>query len=128
MLLQDSWYDQYRGAILLVQVVSGTLRSGDTVTSCHTGKSYSVRTLGVLAPEEVPVQAVYPGQVACFSCNLRQSNDAVVGDTFHLKDRPAPPVAVDLTPPTPMVFAGFFPFDNDDQARLKGAVERVEFE
>ncbi len=63
LLLQDSWYDRYRGAVLLVQVLSGSLRIGDSVTSVLTEKTYSVRTLAALVPEQTDVEALFPGQV-----------------------------------------------------------------
>ena len=56
---------------------------------------------------------------------MRHTNDSVVGDTFHLKDRPTPAIVTNVTRPNPMVYAGFFPFDPADQGRLKGAVEKV---
>jgi translation elongation factor EF-4 len=63
MLLQDSWYDKYKGAVNLVQVVDGVLKLNMAVTSVLTKKSYVVKTLGILTPFETPIKALYPGQV-----------------------------------------------------------------
>ena len=110
---QDSWYDKYRGAVNLVQVVDGVLRVNDHVTSLRTKKSYPVRTMGILTPFETPVQALYPGQVGYFTCNMKSPSEALVGDTFHARDRPVESLG-DVQAPKPMVFAGFYPQGQSD--------------
>lgn len=124
LLLQDSWYDNFKGAVNLVQVIDGVLRLNDQVTSIKTGKSYPIKTLSILTPNEIPVKALYPGQVGCFTSNLRTTKDVLIGDTFHKKDRPVEPL-MEITPPKPMVFAGFYPSDASEHSKMKSAIEKV---
>ena len=123
-LLQDSWYDQYKGAVNLVQVFDGVLKINQNVTSKSTGKTYTVKSLGILTPFEEPVREIYPGQVGFFTCNMRSTSDAVIGDTFHLKDSPVEPI-MEVVSPKPMVFAGIFPEEAKDHLKLKNAIEKV---
>ncbi len=83
LLVMDSWYDRYRGVVLLAQVASGQLRPGDSITSLRTAKTYpSVKTLSALTPHDTPVPALYPGQMGAFTCNMRAPREALPGDTF----------------------------------------------
>ncbi len=127
LLLFDSWYDRYRGTVNLVQVVSGVLRAGhEQVVSVTTGKAYSVKTLALLTPGELPVSALYPGQMGVMTCNMRKPNEAMIGDTFHRKDQPVKPlISAALTRPKPMVFAGIYPLDQSEQNKLRDAIAKV---
>lgn len=122
--LQDSWYDKYRGAVNLVQVIDGVLKTNDVITSSSTGQAYTIRTLGLLTPEEQPIKSVYPGQVAVFTCNMRSTRDAIIGDTFHLKDSPVEPLMT-VNRPKPMVFAGIYPLEQSSLKDLKNALDKV---
>ena len=70
------------------------------------------------------MQSAYEGQVAVMTCNMRSPREAIIGDTFHLKDAPVEPLMV-VERPKPMVFAGIYPLDQSDQAKLKNALEKV---
>ena len=74
-ILQDSWYDQYKGAVNLVQVIDGSLKINSSVTSVKTGKNYSVKTLGLVTPYEIPAKSLSPGQVGIMTCNMRSTNE-----------------------------------------------------
>lgn len=124
MILQDSWYDKYRGTVNLVQVVDGILEKNHVVTSHKTGLSYPVKTLGLLTPNEMDVAALYPGQIGVLTCSMRSPSEALVGDTFHLKDKPVEPF-MDVSRPKPMVFAGLYPYDQSELAKMKSAIEKV---
>eukprot|EP00095_Tigriopus_kingsejongensis_P003297 snap_masked-scaffold355_size198070-processed-gene-0.3 protein:Tk03297 transcript:snap_masked-scaffold355_size198070-processed-gene-0.3-mRNA-1 annotation:"translation factor mitochondrial-like" len=123
-LLQDSWYDPYKGAVGLVQVFDGQLMVNQTVTSVITGKSYSVKNLGLLTPNEIPIQALHPGQIGFFTCGMKTTKEAIVGDTFHLKDHPVEAI-MDVTVPTPMVYSGFYPTESSFYPSLKTAIEKI---
>jgi elongation factor 4 len=123
-ILQDSWYDHYRGTVNLVQVVSDTLRPGDIVQSAMTNITYTVKTLGILTPDEVPVSSLHPGQVGIMTCNMKSPRDALIGDTYHAKDIPVKPI-IEIKRPHPMVFAGVYPFDTSEFVKLKDAIEKV---
>ena len=85
VVFQDSWYDPFRGTVNLVQVVDGTLKVGDEVTSAKTGATYSVKTLGILTPQERSVGLLSPGQIGVMTCNMKSPRDAIIGDTFYSK-------------------------------------------
>ena len=87
LIIQDSWYDKYKGAVNLVQVINGQLKLNDHITSVKTGKSYQVKTLGILTPQESSVPAIYPGQLGFLTCNMKGVAEAIVGDTYHKKGR-----------------------------------------
>lgn len=122
--LQDSWYDKYRGTVNLVQVVDGTLKLGDNITSLATQEQYLVRSLGLLSPSEIPVKALYAGQVGIMTCNMKSMHDAIIGDTFHLKDQTVEAV-MSVQRPKPMVFAGLYPIDQSNFPKMKSAIEKV---
>ena len=90
VVLQDSWYDPFRGTVNLVQVVDGSLKCGDDVTSAKTGLTYSIKTLGILTPQERPVDLLSPGQIGVMTCNMKTPRDAIIGDTFYSKVRGRP--------------------------------------
>ena len=124
VFLQDSWYDRYRGAVNLIQVINGQLKPNDIVQSVKTEMTYTIKTLGILTPDEIPVKSLHPGQVGVMTCNMRTPQEAVIGDTFHAKDVPVRPL-IEIKRPQPMVFAGIYPFDGSEHVKLKGAIEKV---
>ena len=123
-ILQDSWYDKFRGTVNLVQVINGRLQPGDIVQSVKTEISYTIKTLGILTPEEVPIKSLQAGQVGVMTCNMKSPRDALIGDTYHAKDEPVKPIC-DIKRPQPMVFAGVYPFEGSDFVKLKDAIEKV---
>lgn len=124
LLLFDSWFDRYKGAVCLILVVDGTLKKGDHITSSHSGKSYEVRDLGILTPLETSVPQLYTGQVGYFTANIRAAKEAQVGDTFHLKSAKCEPLQ-GFKPAKPMVFGGVYPMDQKEHPALKAAIEHL---
>ena len=111
--LQDSWYDKYRGTVNLVQVVDGSLKLNDKVTSLTTNETYTIRSLNLLSPAELPTRALYAGQVGIMTCNMRSMKEAIIGDTFHLTGAPVESLMT-VNRPKPMVFAGIYPIDQSN--------------
>ena len=111
--LQDSWYDKYRGTVNLVQVVDGSLKLNDKITSLTTNENYTIRSLNLLSPAELPIKALYAGQVGIMTCNMRSMSEAIIGDTFHLTGAPSESLMT-VTRPKPMVFAGIYPIDQSN--------------
>nr|CAD7456742.1 unnamed protein product [Timema tahoe] len=123
-LLFDSWYDRYRGAILLVYVTDGSVKVGKEITFVHSGKNYEIRTLGMLRPHEEPAKGLLAGQVGYIGCNMRSTKEALIGDTLHLKDHPTEALP-GFKPIRPMVFAGVYPMDQSQQPTLRNAIEKL---
>ena len=123
-ILQDSWYDHFRGTVNLVQVVNGKLQPGDVIQSVKTEMIYTIKTLGILTPEEFSVNSLHPGQVGVMTCQMKSPRDALIGDTYHSKDHPVKPI-LDIKRPHPMVFAGVYPFEGSEFVKLKDAIEKV---
>uniref|UniRef100_A0A0C9RM51 Translation factor GUF1 homolog, mitochondrial n=1 Tax=Fopius arisanus TaxID=64838 RepID=A0A0C9RM51_9HYME len=123
-LIFDSWYDKYRGAISLIYLAEGSLSTKQHIISIHTGKSYEIKELIILRPEEEHVKTLYAGQVGCIACNMRSSADAHIGDTIHLKNMPVEPL-IGFNPAKAMVFAGIYPMDQSQHLSLRNAIERL---
>ncbi|XP_023327660.1 translation factor GUF1, mitochondrial isoform X2 [Eurytemora carolleeae] len=124
LFLFDSWFDRYKGAINLVQVKSGIVYNASNIVSCKTGKEYSVKSVGVITPETVECTALYSGQVGYIICNMRSTKEAVIGDTFHLKGKPVPPL-LEIAAAKPMLFAGFYPFNAGEYKDLRAAIDKL---
>lgn len=123
-LLFDSWYDRYRGALNLIYVRDGVVKVGDEIVSHLTKKLYEVRSLSVLHPTEVAVDQLVAGQVGLVGCNMRQSREAIIGDTIHLKGFPVEPMS-GFKPQQPMVFAGIYPIDQSQHVALRSAIDKL---
>lgn len=114
LLLVDSWYDNYKGVILLVRIFDGTIKSGDHVVSFATGLKYIVGEVGIMHPLETPQKSLRAGQVGYiyFNPGMKQSKDAKVGDTFTTvgSERLVEPYP-GFEEPKSMVFVAAFPVD-----------------
>ncbi len=123
-LLFDSWYDDYRGVICLVEVVDGSIHKGDTIESANTGQSYEVLEIGLMYPDPLINSALYTGQVGYIIGGMRSVKEARVGDTFF---RPKYPVEQlpGFKPAKSMVFAGVYPVDSSEFEELRDAVEKL---
>jgi translation factor GUF1, mitochondrial len=123
-LLFDSWYDEYRGVICLIALHDGVLTTGDNITLAQSGRKYEVLELGLMYPEAVPMQALYPGQVGYLIAGMKTVQEARVGDTiFHTK-YPVTPLP-GFKPAKPMVFAGIYPIDSSEFELLNDAIEKL---
>lgn len=123
-LLFDSWFDRYRGALVLLYVQDGRISVGDRIASYHTGKDYEVKTLSLLRPDEEAVNTLVAGQVGLLGCNMRLSKEACIGDTLHHYNEKIEPLA-SFKPARPMVFAGIYPVDQSQAVHLRIAIEKL---
>ncbi|XP_022255739.1 translation factor GUF1 homolog, mitochondrial-like isoform X2 [Limulus polyphemus] len=123
-LLFDSWFDHFRGAIALVEVIDGSIKTGDYISSHFTSQSYEVRELSILHPEETPVTKLFTGQVGCIVAGMRSSEEAKVGDTLFLKDTNVSYLP-GFKPAKPMVYAGLYPVDQSQNPSLRRALEKL---
>ncbi|KAH7104046.1 GTP-binding protein lepa [Auriculariales sp. MPI-PUGE-AT-0066] len=124
MLLFDSAYDRYRGVISLMSIKSGELRKGDKVASSHSRKKYEVMDLGIMHPEETPTACLRPGQVGWVACNMKETSEAIIGDTFHRQGQTVDPLP-GFQIARPMVFAGIYPVDSNDFPKLEESIKRL---
>jgi elongation factor 4 len=97
---------------------------GQEVTSHQFDKNYIVKSLSILTPAEINVKKLCAGQVGLIGCNMRNSREAIVGDTYFLKGFPVPPLEV-FKPLQPMVYAGIYPSEQSQHISLKSAIEKL---
>lgn len=123
-LLFDSWFDEYKGVIILVAVKDGILKKGDKITLHSTEMDYDILEIGLMYPDQVPMDALYPGQVGYVIAGMKTVREALIGDTLYHKRfavKPFPGFKL----PSPMVFAGLFPVDTEDFELLRDAIEKL---
>ena len=121
----DSWFDQYRGVVILVHVVDGELRPGMKVRLMASGGSYLVEHLGVFTPKPMPVEKLGAGEVGFVVAGIKKVSDVAIGDTLTDDKRPAPEALPGFKEIKPMVFAGLYPVDADQYAELRDALEKL---
>lgn len=122
--LFDSWYNKYRGALILMFIKDGELKLDQEITSCESGKSYVVRSLSLITPDERRVEKLSAGQIGLVGCNMRNSQEAVIGDTYHLKNVPVKALD-EFKKSKPMVYAGVYPQDQSQHLALRSAIEKL---
>ena len=125
-LIFDSWYDTYRGVVTLVRVENGTLRRGLKVRLMSTGKDYEVIEVGVITPKFQMVERLAAGEVGFIMANIKNLDDARVGDTVTESGRPAGEPLPGFQELKPVVFCGLYPVLNDQYADLKDALRKLQ--
>ncbi|HEY6253477.1 MAG TPA: translation elongation factor 4 [Candidatus Angelobacter sp.] len=124
-LIFDSWFDPYRGVIVLTRVFHGTLRKGMKIRLWSNGKSFEVETLGVLTPKPVEIDELVAGEVGFMVANLKNVADTKIGDTITDDDRPAIEPLPGFQEIKPMVFAGLYTVDAHEHTALREALEKL---
>jgi GTP-binding protein LepA len=124
-LVFDSWFDQYRGVVILVHVVDGRLEPGQKVKLMASGGTYEVEQLGVFTPKPLPVDALSAGEVGFVVAGIKKVSDVAIGDTLTDAKAPAPEPLPGFKEVKPMVFAGLYPVDADQYAELREALEKL---
>jgi GTP-binding protein LepA len=124
-LVFDSWFDQYRGVVILVHVKDGRLEPGMKVKLMQSGGLYEIEQLGVFTPKPVPVESLSAGEVGFVVAGIKKVSDVAIGDTLTDAKNPAPDPLPGFKEIKPMVFAGLFPVDADQYAELREALEKL---
>jgi GTP-binding protein LepA len=124
-LVFDSWFDQYRGVVILVHVVDGELKPGMKVRLMASGGSYLVENVGVFTPKPMPVTQLAAGEVGFVVAGIKKVSDVAIGDTLTDDRMPAPEALPGFKEIKPMVFAGLYPVDADQYAELRDALEKL---
>ena len=125
-LIFDSFYDNYRGAICFVRVVSGTVRAGMTIRMMNTGAKFDVVEVGVRSPGYDPVDTLRAGDVGYIAASIKDLHDTRVGDTITDDANPATEELPGYRQVNPMVFCGIYPADGADYESLKDALEKLQ--
>jgi translation factor GUF1, mitochondrial len=123
-LLFDSWYDEYRGVVCLIEVVDGSIKKGDKIVAAHTGQEYEVLDIGLMYPEPQATDALYTGQVGYLISGMKTVKEARVGDTFYHTKHPVPALP-GFKPAKSMVFAGIYPLDTSEFESVRDAIEKL---
>ena len=124
-LIFDSWFDPYRGVIVLARLFQGTLRKGMKVRLWWNGKTLDVETLGVLTPKPVEVDELVAGEVGFIVANNKTVSDTKIGDTITDDARPAIEPLPGFEELKPMVFAGLYTVDAHEHTALREALEKL---
>src|SRR5215210_8919292 len=124
-LIFDSWYDSYRGVVIVVRVLEGTIRNNTKVTLMQTKQDHEVESLGVFSPKAIPVDQLGPGEVGFIACGIKVVSDAQIGDTVTDTHRPTLEPFPGFKELKPMVFAGLYPVESHQYAELRESLEKL---
>lgn len=125
-LIFDSFYDSYRGVIIYMRVVEGTLKKGMKIQLMSTGKVFEVTEVGTLSPQMVSHDQLSVGEVGFVVANIKNVKDTRVGDTITDADHPASEPLPGYRKINPMVFSGIYPTDSGQYDDLREALEKLE--
>jgi GTP-binding protein LepA len=124
-LIFDSWYDSYRGVIVLFRVIDGTIRPGIKIRFFNTGRDYQVETLGVNKPRPTPIDKLSVGEVGFLTASIKEVADVQIGDTITEAARPTKEPFPGFQEIKPMVFAGLYPVDTNQYEELRDALDKL---
>ena len=124
-LIFDSWYDSYRGVIVLFRVIQGTIKKNVKIKFFNTGRDYLVETLGVNRPRPTPIDSLSVGEVGFLTASIKTVADVQIGDTITETARPVTEPLPGFQEVKPMVFAGLYPTDSAQYEDLRDAMEKL---
>jgi GTP-binding protein LepA len=124
-LIFDSWFDPYRGVVIVARVIDGVLRPGMKIRLMAEGQDYESLQVGIFTPKATPVEALAVGEVGYLVANIKKISDAKIGDTITESTRPALEPFPGFKPLKPMVFAGFYPVEGHQYPELRDALEKL---
>jgi len=124
-LIFDSWFDPYRGVIVLMRVFEGRLHRGQKIRLWSNGRVFDVETLGVLTPKPVEVDELVAGEVGFLIANIKNVADTKIGDTVTDDGDPAIEPLPGFEDIKPMVFAGLYTVDAHEHTQLREALEKL---
>jgi GTP-binding protein LepA len=124
-LIFDSWYDPYRGVVMLARVVDGTFTKGMRIRLMITGGTYDIEDMGVFSPKAVARDTLSVGEVGFIIANIKKISDCQIGDTITDEKRPTTEPFPGFREVKPMVFAGLYPIDSAQYEDLRDAMEKL---
>ncbi|QJR44393.1 translation elongation factor 4 [Mycoplasma miroungirhinis] len=124
-LIFDSYFDSYRGVVLLVRLFNGKISVGDEFILMHNKMKFSVTELGIRTPKEIKKEFLQAGQVGWIAASIRDAKYIQVGDTITLTSNPSPEPLPGYKKLKSVVYTGFYPVDTRDFNDLKDALEKI---
>jgi len=124
-LIFDTWYDAYRGTIMLVRVIDGTLAENARIRLMATGRTYDAEEIGIYTPKMKRTGRLSVGEVGYVIAGIKTVADCKIGDTMTADQRPAAAPLPGFHDIKPMVFAGLFPIDDSNYEGLRDALEKL---
>jgi len=124
-LIFDSWFDPYRGVVIVARVIDGVLRKKQKVRLMAAQQDYEIDDLGVFSPKALPVDELGVGEVGFVVANIKRVADAKIGDTITEVARPTTEPFPGFKELKPMVFAGLYPVESHQYSELREALEKL---
>jgi GTP-binding protein LepA len=124
-LIFDSWFDAYRGVIILARIVDGRICKGQTIRLWSNGQQFEVEGLGYQSPKAIPSEDLSAGEVGFIYANIKNVGDARIGDTITDAAVPAAEPLPGFEAIKPMVFAGLYPVESHEHGLLRDALEKL---
>ncbi len=124
-LIFDSWFDSYRGVVVLARVIQGILYKGQRIRLMSNGRTFDVETLGVLTPKPIEVDELSAGEVGFLTATIKTVADCKIGDTITDDHHPAIEPLPGFEELKPMVFAGLYTVDAHEHTLLREALEKL---
>ena len=124
-LIFDSWYDSYRGVVVLIRVVDGVIKPKMKVRLMARGMDYEVEQVGVFSPKPEPVSQLGVGEVGFVIAGIKTVSDAQIGDTLTESSRVTAAPCIGFSEMKPMVFAGLYPVEGHQYSDLRDALEKL---
>ena len=124
-LIFDSYFDPYKGVVLSIRVMNGSLKVGDKIKMMKTGATYEVISLGVHTPKEVLRKSLSSGEVGFLTASIKSISDVRVGDTITHFNNPCKEALSGYKEIKPFVYCGLYPFDSKKYEDLKEALEKL---
>jgi GTP-binding protein LepA len=124
-LIFDSWFDAYRGVVIVVRVIDGVIRPGMKIRLMAQGQDYEALQLGIFSPKAIEVDELGVGEVGFLVANIKNVGDAKIGDTITESARPTVEPFPGFKELKPMVFAGLYPVEGHQYPELRDALEKL---
>ncbi len=124
-LIFDSWYDSYRGVVVLFRIMEGTIKKKMKIKLFNTGREYLIETLGVNRPVPTPIDVLAAGEVGFLTASIKTVADVQIGDTITEAANPATEALPGFQEIKPMVFSGLYPTDAAQYEELRDAMDKL---
>ncbi len=125
-LVFDSYYDSYKGVIAFIRLKEGQVRKGTKIKMMATGKQFEVTEVGIISPNQKPVDCLYAGDVGYLAASIKEVRNCNVGDTITNADNPAKEPLPGYKKVTSMVYCGVYPAEGEDFNDVRDALEKLQ--